>query len=447
MADGILGLGSSTSGVSLDQSIIDDLKVAETAAYLDPITADIEETDAEIVALDEISAKLTEILEVVELFDLYSTDTNVFDAIVATTAGDSATFDAADTSDLNPGTISVSVTQLAQKDVYQSDIISDSETTMDSGTLTITIGETTTDYDTTDLTYEDFLTNLSYNSSLDVSLEQVNDEEYRLVIKSAESGLENAITITQSGDLDLGYDDTSSHVLSAQNFEGTIDGIEYDRSSNKVTMGNGLIISAVEEGDSSISIEKDDSYILEQVELIATIYNELVDLVASYTQYDDDEDTLAVISDSSTIDLIMSDIKYMFFDNYGLDDEDNALVYGISFDSDGYMEIDDSIFSDALTDNYEDLKEIFVGYAEKEGIGTRLTSYLDALDGYDGTITTYEDKLDDEVDSLEEEYEEESERLDDKYASMSAQFAAYTVIISQMESDFAALEAIIDSDD
>lgn len=447
MADGILGLGSSTSGVSLDQSIIDDLKAAEEVAYLDPITTDIEETNAEIDALDDISSKLTEILDVVELFDLYSSDTNVFDEVVATTSGDSATFDAADTSSLNPGTINVSVSQLAQKDVYQSDIISDTEATMDSGVLTITIADTTTEYDTTGLTYDDLLTELSYNSSLDVSLEQVSDEEYRLVIKSAESGLENAITISQSGDLELGYDNVDNHVLTSQNFQGSIDGIDYDRSSNKITMGNGLIISAIEEGDSSISIEKDDSYILEQVELIATIYNELVDLVDSYTRYDDDEESLAVISDSSTIDSIMSDIKYMFFDDYGLDDENNILAFGLSFDSDGYMEIDDSTFSDALTDNYDDLKEIFVGYAEKEGIGTRLSSYLDALDGYDGTITTYEDKLDDSVDSLEEEYEEESERLDEKYALMAQQFADYTVIISQMESDFAALDAIINSDD
>ena len=35
-------------------------------------------------------------------------------------------------------------------------------------------------------------------------------------------------------------------------------------SSNKITMDNGLIVNAVEEGKSSISIANDDSYISEQ---------------------------------------------------------------------------------------------------------------------------------------------------------------------------------------
>lgn len=446
MAEGILGLGSSSSGVQLDQELINKLKTAEEESYLDPITADIEDTELEIEALEEITTKFEELLEVVQYFDLYTSDTNVFDEVSANTSGTSVSFDAADTGDLNPGTINVTVDQLATKDVYQSDIISDIEETMASGTLSITIGDDTYDFDTTDLTYEGLVTQMSYNTSLDVALEQVGDEAYRLVIKSANSGLENAITITQSGDLDLGYDNTDNHVLTAQNFEGTIDGIEYNLSSNKITMDNGLIISAIETGDSSISIEKNDTYITEQVELMAEVYNELIDLIDAYTNYDDDSEELALISDSSTIDSIMSDIKNMFYDSYGIDDEENVFVYGISFDSYGYMEIDSTTFAEALTDNYDDIKEIFVGYAEKEGIGTKLKTYLDDLDSLDGTITAYEDKLDDELETLEEYYEEEAERLDEKYSQLAQQFADYTVIINQMEQEFASLQAIIDSD-
>lgn len=444
MSSGILGLGSSGS-VELNSELLEKLRAAEDTAYLDPITEDIEETEAEIEAVDIIATKIDELLEVVQYFDLYTSNTNVFNEVSASTSGSSVSFDATSTKDLNPGTISVSVTQLATKDVYQSNTISDTEATMDSGTLTVTVGEESYEFDTTDLSYEELVTQMNYNSSLDVALEQVGDDSYRLVIKSANSGLDNAITISQSDDLDLGFDDEDNHVLTAQNLLATIDGIDYDLSSNKVTMDNGLIITAVDEGDSSITIERDDSYIVEQVVAVADLYNELVDLITEYTTADDDE--LAVISDSSTVRSILSGIKEMFYDTYGLDDEENAFIYGISFDEDGYMEVDEDELGEALADNYDDVYELFVGYAEKEGIGTKLKTYLDALDSLDGVLTTYEDKLDDRLDDLEEEYEEESERLDEKYELMAEQFAAYTVLITEMENAFASLELIINGDD
>ena len=444
MADGILGLGSSGS-VDLSNELIEKLKTAESTSTLDPITAEIEDTEAEIEAVDAVESKILELLAVMETFDLYTSDTNVFDEVSANTSGDSVVFDAADTSALNPGTINVSVTQLATKDVYQSDIIEDTESVMDDGTLTITIGEESYDFTTTGKTYEELLTEMSYYSDLDVALEQVSDETSRLVVKSAESGLANAITILQSGDIDLGFDNEDNHVLTAQNFQGTVDGIDYNLSSNKFTMNNGLIISAIETGDSTISIEQDSSYVISAVESMTTLYNELVDLVDSYVT--GDEDNVAVISDSSTLRTIMTDIKNYFYESYGLDDEENAFAFGLSFDSDGYMEVDSTTLSEALTNNFDDVKELFVGYAEKEGIGTALKTYLDALDSTDGIITTYQERLDDYLETLNDDYETASEALEEKYEAMATQFAEYTVLITSMENDFAALEAIIDSDD
>lgn len=443
MSSGILGLGSSGSS-DLNQDLIDELKEAESTSRLDPITEDIEEVEAEMEAVDEVETMMLELLDLVDVFDLYTSDTNIFDEVVATTSGSSVSFDAADTGSLEVGTISVTVDQLAQKDVYQSEEISDITEEMSSGTITITIGDNTYEFDTDGITYEDLVTQMDYYTELEVALEEVSDDSYRLVIKSVESGLENAITISQT-DINLGLEDEDNHVLSAQNMLATIDGIDYDLSSNKLTMSSGLIISAVEEGDSSISLERDDSSITEAIDEIADKYNELIDLVNSFII--GDEDDPALISDSSTLKMMMNSIKNIFFDSYGLDDEESIFTKGISFDSDGYMQIDSTELADTLTNNYDDLKELFVGYAEKEGIGTRLSEYLDSLDGYEGLLTTYEESLSDKLDTLNDEYDTASEKLDDKYDAMATQFAAYTVLITAMENDFAALEAIIDSDD
>ena len=438
-----LGLGSSGS-TGLSSDLITKLKTAETTAILDPITANQEDTQAEIDAVDAIQTMITDLLDLVKDFDLYTSDTNIFDEVSATTTGSSANFDATDTSNMEEGTVSVDITQLAQKDVYQTSTISDTTSTMDSGTISITIGDETYNFSTDEKTYEELVTEMNKNTGLDVSLEQVGDTSYRMVIKSSESGSANALTITQS-DIDLGLEDTDNHVLTAQNLLATIDGIDYEKSSNKVTLESGLIIKAVDEGTSTITIEKDNDSVVEGIVNIADKYNELVDLVNSYIQ--GDEDTKAVISDSSTLRTMMSGIKEVLFDTYGLDNEESMFKYGISFDTDGYMQVDEDELTEALTDNYSDVKELFTGYAEKEGIGTRLKTYLDSLDGLDGLLTALSDKLDDRIDTLTTDYETASEKLDEKYEAMTVQFAEYTALITQMENSFASLKLIIEGDD
>lgn len=442
MADGILGLGTSGS-VDLNDELLTKLKTAESTSKLDPITADIEETEAVIVAVDEIEVVMMELLELVESFDLFTTNTNAFNEVYATTSGSSVSFDATDTTNLKEGTINVSVSQLAQKDVYQSNLITNVDEKIGSGELSITIGEDTYTFSTDSYTYAQLADELNTYSKLDVALEQVSDGSYRMIIKSSESGLSNEMTITQT-DIDLGFEEEENHVLNAQNLLATVDGISYDISTNTITMKSGLVISALETGDSSISLQKDTSSIISNIENIADKYNELVDLMNTYTL--GDSDTTAIITDSSTLKTIMNAVKDIFFDSYGLEEEENIFKYGITFDSSGYMQIDSSELSTAISENFDDLKELFVGYAEKEGIGTRLKTYLDSLDDLDGLLTTYKEKLDNDLDTLNDDYESESEKLDEKYEQMAQQFADYTVIITAMENSFASLKAIIESD-
>ena len=443
MADGILGLGSSGS-VDLSSELITKLKTAESKSVLDPITTNKEDTQAELDALTEIQTMVSELLDLVDDFDLYTSGTNIFDEITATTSGSSVTFDAADTSKLNPGTISVTVEQLAQKDVYQSNTISDITSTItNGGTLSIKVGDTTYYFDTTGKSYEDLVEEMSYSSKLDVNLEKVNNTDYRMIVKGTESGTANAVTISQSGTTNLGFNSTGNHVLTAQNMEATIDGVDYDVSSNKLTMESGLIIQAVSTGDSSISMERDTSTIVTRIEDIATKYNDLVDLIDSYIL--GDEDDPATISDSSTLKSMMSGIKEILFDSYGLNNEESMFKYGISFDSDGYMNVNTTTLTTAVTNNYDDLRELFVGYAEKEGLGTRLKTYLDSLDSSTGLLTTYQDKLNTYIDTLSDDYDTASTKLDEKYTAMATQFAAYTVLITQMENAFASLKLLIDT--
>jgi flagellar hook-associated protein 2 len=247
----------------------------------------------------------------------------------------------------------------------------------------------------------------------------------------------STINVTEYGTNGLNFQDTT-HVVTAQNMKAKIDGVNYDVSSNTITLQGNLTMTAVELGTSSITIEKDSSLLLSSLEEFATSYNELVELID--TEMYSGESSL---NDLSSLRLMMSSIKNTLFANYGTSEDKNIFSYGFSLDKTGYMTIDSTIFSNAVTNDIDGLKELFVGVAEKEGLGTTLKAYLDNLDGYDGLLTTYSDNMVTRKTKLEDEKTKAQEQLDTKYSLMSQQFAAYTAIITQMEASFGGLKMMI----
>ena len=449
MAEGILGLGSEGSA-SLNQELIDQLKEKESESKVQPIETQLEDIQLEIEIVDEIEAKTLELLETIKPFDLYVSGTNnIFNEVSATTSGEAVNFDAVDTSGLTPGTTNVNVSQLATKDVYQSDkITAVSSDIMTSGqneddVLTIEVDGETFNFPTKDKTYEQLAQEISLqsNNKLVASVEYVSDDEFRIVIKSAQTGEANSLSISQSANLDLGFDKPENHTLSAENMIANIDGVDYNVSSNTITTQGGLTVTGISLGDSSITIKKDTQAIMDSTLLLAQQYNELVSMIEDATL-----DPESPVQDKSSLKTMMDSIKSILFSTYGLDDEESIFNYGISFDEYGYMNVDSQAFSEALNENVDDLEELFVGYAEKEGMGTQLKTYLDSLDSFDGLLTTYDENILGRQSKLEEEKTKAIESLDTKYSQMSQEFADATVLISQMEAEFASLKSIIAAD-
>ncbi|MCK9338033.1 MAG: flagellar filament capping protein FliD [Arcobacteraceae bacterium] len=442
---GILGLGSSGS-TELSSELIDKLKSAEYTSRVTPIEEDLETWDTESEKIIEISSKIVEFMTSMKNFDLYNSE-NAFESYVGDTSGTSASFTLTDSTKLVTGTTTVNVSQLAQRDVYQSDTFSDSDSVMSTGQndddkLIIQIGDETFEFSTQGKTYQQLTDEINYKIGLTATIEKVSDSSYRLIVKSTDTGTDNALTITQSDGLDLGFATESNHTLSSQNMIATVDGTEYNLSSNTIALGTGLTITAVSTGQSTINIEKDTSSLSTYMEDFVSQYNELVELVNDELYSDDSS-----LYDASSIKSMMSQIKDMFMSGYGDDGELNLFSFGFSFDTDGYLSVDSSDLADAITNNYDDLKSLFVGKAETPGLGTQLKEYLDALDGWEGLLTVYTDSMTDRKTKLEEEKEEEIEKLDDKYEQMAQQFAEYTAIITSMENAFASMKQLLADDD
>lgn len=441
MANGVLGLGSGQAS-ALNSDLIDKLKTAERKSAVEPIETKITKIGTEKTTFSTITTKVTELLDSIKPFDLFvSGGVTAFEQKTATTAGDSVSFDAADIKFLKTGTTNVDVTQLAQKDVYQSASVNAAtkDAVINQGSLVIN-GET---FDTTNKTYQQLATEITAKTGMNASVEQVGTDAFRLVIKSEESGIDNALSISGAASQALGYttDGTAvnitNHILEAKNMIAKVDGVEYNISNNNVTV-DGLKITANKVGVSSINVVEDNTQVQTQMQNFVTKYNELVAIVDSEVFNAD-----SAISDKSLIRNIVSQLKDKLFGSYGAANDKSVFNYGIILGKDGGLTIDSTKFNKAMQEDIAGLKDLFLGSAEKKGLGTTLKETLDEMKFSGGVLDTYETSMTTRETKLNEEKTKAEKVLDAKYEQLSLQFSSYGALINQMESSFSGLKMMI----
>ena len=446
MANGVLGLGSG-GAASLNSELIDKLKTAERKSTVAPIETSIEKITKEKVTFASIQTKISELLDAIKPFDLFvSGGVTAFEQKSATTSGDSVTFDAADAKALKKGFTSVDVTKLAQKDVYQSGSVSAAtkDSVINQGALVIN-GET---FDTTNKTYQQLADEITAKSGMNASVEQVGTDAYRLVIKSEESGVDNKLIISGAASQALGYttdgtviDGTAinivNHTLTAQDMDATVDGIKYSVSSNNLTV-DGLKITANKVGSSTINVTEDNSQVETLMKNFVTKYNEVVALIDTEVLSAD-----STLGDKSSIRSITSEIKDKLFGSYGSVGDKSVFNFGIELDKYGGLSLDSAKFNKAVQEDMPGLKDLFLGTAEKKGLGTTLKETLDNMKFTGGVLNTYESSMTKREATLNETKVKAEKLLDAKYQQLALQFSAYGALINQMESSFGGLKMII----
>ena len=435
MANGVLGLGAGQAA-SLNSDLIEKLKTAERKSAVATIEAKIEKMIKEKETISTIEKKVAELLESIKPFDLFvSGAVTAFEQKSATTSGDSVTFDAADVKALKKGFTSVDIQTLAQKDVYQTNDVTgvQKDQVIGKGDLIVN-GQV---FKTDNLTYKQLANEINTKEGMSASLEQVGTDSYRLVIKSKESGLDNALLITGDAKSALGLDVTENHKQTAQNMKATVDGVEYNVSSNSLVV-DGLKISANKAGISTINVTEDNSQIEAQMKNFVDKYNELVALIETQTLGSDSS-----LNDRSSIKGIVNQIKDKLFGSYGAAGDKSVFNFGIELDKFGGLSIDSKKFNEAVQKDMVGLKDLFIGSAEKKGLGTVLKETLDTMKFVGGVLNSYDAAMKTRETILNENKEKAEKSLDVKYQQLALQFSSYGALINQMESSFSGLKLMI----
>ncbi|EAK0491180.1 flagellar filament capping protein FliD [Campylobacter upsaliensis] len=358
MALGTLSSLGFASGV-LTQETIDKLKKAEEAGRVEPYKKKVEENAAKQKDLTEIKTKLLAFQTAVSSLG----DATAFAARkVSSSIKDNPAASLSADAGVALQSMKVNVTQLAEKDVYQSKAL-----TTDTGLVNaslknevkLTFFQNGKEYSVTidnKTTFKDLADKISTASDGNIVAKIINTGEkpdgYRLSLTSKETGEENAISFypggknkdgkyienkeakeifeklgwelddqTKPNDVDkdkkgYGIKDQTNHLKKAQNAEFTMDGIKMVRPSNTITdIGVGLTLTLNKTGEVNFEVQQDTEAVTKAMEDLVNAYNDLVANLNASTDFNSETGMKGTLQGVSEVNSIRSTLISALFDS------------------------------------------------------------------------------------------------------------------------------------
>ncbi|EFC2744067.1 flagellar filament capping protein FliD [Escherichia coli] len=448
-----LGVGS---GLDLS-SILDSLEAAEKST-LTPISKQQSSYTAKLSAYGTLKSAL-------ESFQTANTALNKADLFTATsTTSSSSAFSATTTGSAIAGKYTISVSQLAQaqtlttknsqKDSKAAIATSDSVLTIQQGggkdpvTIDISAGNSSLSG------IRDAINNAK--AGVSASIINVGNGEYRLSITANDTGSNNAMKLSVSGDSALesfmGYNgtpgDSSNGMIesvTAQNAKLTVNNVEIENSSNTISDSLEditLNLNDVTTGNQTLTISKDTSKAENAVKAWVDAYNTLQDTFSSLTKYtavdaraeSQDSSNGALLGDS-TLRTIQTQLKTLLANTHSSSNYKTLAQIGITSDaSTGKLEIATDKLQTALKNDAAGIGEMFIGDGKSTGVTTGISNNLTSWLSSTGIIQAAKDGVSKTLNNLTDQYNAASERIDTLMTRYKAQFTQLDVLMNSLNS-------------
>lgn len=347
-------------------------------------------------------------------------------------------------SGVSRGSYTLNVAQLAQRQSLASAGVADKDVTAyGTGTLTFSVDGVSTDVtiDDSNNTLEGIASAIN-EAGAGVSAGVVDTGSgYRLVMTSDESGTDNAITVSASGDAALaqfafdGGGSGMSQTVEALDAKLNVNGIAITRSSNTVEgVIEGVTFDLKSEGTSTVKIASDPDKVTESVQEFVDKYNALQDVIKKASGYDADAERGGVLTGDSTIRSLQGDLRGMLTRiPDGLQDSSVRMLadIGITTNPDtGKLDFSADKFKEQLSANPDDVTALFSG---DNGIAA---SALESVESYVQSSGRFDSRTEGLSKTLED-IQDQRIRLADKTESLRArlvkQFSAADSLISQLQ--------------
>lgn len=454
-----LNIGNST--FDLD-ALYTQLETYETQS-LTPITQQATTVKSQISAFGQLRSAL-------ESLQKATTTLSTASALNATSiVSTNQSFSATSNSDASVGSYQIMVKQLASAQTLLSSSISSNnqplgKTGAEGRTITLSTGNSdpvTIPLDDSDTSLNGLVNAINKSGAGIVATSiKSNDGEYYLSLSSKETGAENTINITVSGDDQLqaliGYSESDSasgmhQTAAAQDALLEVNGINVQSSSNTITdapYGVTLTLKSVSNNEERLEIANNTADAVKNIKAWATAYNNVQSVINSITQYvggstlSSDTSANGPLMGNGTVRDIQNQLRSVLnttqsgaitiMAELGITQSTTKAADGTI----GTLNIDESKLTTALTANPQSVYQFFLGDGKSTGFSTQTNNALNNIlsDTYasKGTLTNAVNSLNDTYDKLNTRYDQQQSRIDATMARYKTQFTQLNKVLSQM---------------
>lgn len=350
-------------------------------------------------------------------------------------------------SNAQPGTLTISVDQLAQQERERSATgytDSTSTVTASGGTLTVGVGSPATDTDITiaaDATVQDVVDAINAEAGLAVTAFIVDDglgasTSNRIHIVGDDTGAANVLSI--SSDFGLSFQETQT----AQDAQITLDPSSSfptiiqgaSNSFSDVVQGVSIEAKKVTSAASeypTIAIDTDTDEVFDAISGVVSAYNAIVDVIGEQNTVDPNTNRGGPLIGDSTMVNLQQRLASTLARTFGTGTFDALGDIGIELTREGKLEIDDTDLNNAIEGNFPALASFFAG---PDSLADELREVADSfVDPVGGLLTARINGTSLSISDLDDDIAAAEDRLLDAEEQLVRQFAALERIISEFQ--------------
>lgn len=431
------GISATGIGSGLDINTLMSQLMSAESAPLDLLKTKQSSYNAKLSAFGSLKSSISTFqtalknLSGTSLAALTATSSKAEVLAASTTSGSGAT----------PGTYSIEVSQLAQRDKLASGAVATDKTfDLTGSAMSITVAGKTTNITLTGTPTLAMVASAINKSDAGVTATIINDgTSDHLVVTGKDSGAANAVKIAASGSLamfDTGTNTTMSWQQQAQDAKLKIDGLDVTKPTNTIAdaiKGITLNLNQTNVGSPvTVTVAKDATTVKNSITGFVDAYNKLADTITKMTAYDAATKTGGVLngdaSARSMLTALRAELGKAVSDSGDLTMLSNI---GIAFQRDGKLMLEKPEKLQAAIDkNFDNLGRLF---SSDSGIATRLTKLTTDMLSSKGVIQTRTDGLKATLDSLSKNQTAIEGRLAQTEKRYRAQFTALDSALSAMK--------------
>src|SRR5437870_13572803 len=434
---GLITVGGLATGLDTN-SIIDQLVALENRPVL-LLGVEVQDVQATQTSINTLGSKLATLRSAAHA--LATTDGVL---VRAATSSDTDVLAAAAGAGAQPGSVTLTATQLARGSVAGATVgVASASSTVATGpgTFQFQVGSGTVQSVAVDATTT--LEGLaSAINALDagvtasaVNLGTASSPDFRLEIASRATGATSTVTVT--------HDDTALAVQTAQagqNAQFTVSGFSgtFERESN--TFGDvlsGVTFTLRDRGTATVTVADDADAITAKVKTLVAAFNDVVNFVTGQSQVSETQDksqvTLGSLATDSTVKHLVARLHEVFSEAVG-GTYTNLSSLGLATQQDGTITFDESKFRAALGTDATAVAETFAGNGTAHGVARDFGALVDDMTAAGGSLAIHSTALDAQIRALQDQIDAGQRVVGAVEVQLRGQFTATESLVSGLKS-------------